>query len=132
MATEDSKLTVLLLDDDHFLLDMYTTKFLHAGFQTLACTSVADALKALREGAQPIAILFDVVMPGDDGFFFARTVVKERLLHGASLIALTNQNSDADRKQAEEIGVDAYIVKATMIPSEIVQKVQEIIAARKK
>jgi CheY-like chemotaxis protein len=123
--------TVLLLDDDHFLLDMYTTKFLHAGFGTLACTSVADALKVLREGAKPIAILFDVVMPQEDGFSFAHTVIKEHLLGSAVLIALTNQNSDTDRAQAEEIGVDEYIIKATMIPSEIVQKVQEIIAHKK-
>lgn len=112
--------TVLLVDDDHFLLDMYSMKFMQKGFSVEPAASTADALAALRGGLKPSAILFDIVMPGDDGFSFLRTVNEEHLGGDALLIALTNQSSDADRAQAEKLGVDKYVVKASMIPSEVV------------
>jgi len=112
--------TILLVDDDHFLLDMYSMKFMQKAFTVEACQSTAEALTALRGGLRPIAILFDIVMPGDDGFAFLSAVKTEKLAEGARLIALTNQSNDSDRVNAEKLGVDRYVVKASMIPSEVV------------
>lgn len=119
---------VLLVDDDKFLLDMYSLKFSQAGFAVQPCFSVHEALQALRSGLQPAVVLFDVTMPGDDGFSLLQTIKEEKLAPGARLIALTNQSDDADRKHAEELGVHRYCVKASMIPSEVVNMVKEEIA----
>ena len=124
---EDTKKgpTVLIVEDDHFLLDMYSMKFTQEGFTVEPCQSVAEALTALRAGVQPSVILFDIVMPGEDGFALLRTINSEKLAKGAHRIALTNQSSDADRKQAIDLGADQYVVKASMIPSEVVAMVKE-------
>ncbi len=123
--------TVLLLDDDHFLLDMYSMKFMQKGYTVEACQSTAEALAALRGGLKPIAILFDIVMPGEDGFSFLSTLKGEKLAEGATVIALTNQNNDGDRAQIEKLGADHYVVKASMIPSEVVDMAMEEIAKKK-
>lgn len=117
--------TILLVDDDHFLLDMYSMKFMQKGFTVEACLSTAEALAFLRGGIHPVAILFDIVMPGDDGLVFLSTVKTEKLAGGARVIALTNQSSDSDKKHAEELGADRYVVKASMIPSEVVDMTME-------
>ena len=112
--------TVLVLDDDRFLADMYSVKFMQKGYVVETYQSVQEALAALRGGLSPVAVLFDIVMPEQDGLEFLRIVKEEKLAGGGTFIALTNQSSDTDRAQAEKLGADAFIVKASMIPSEVV------------
>jgi CheY-like chemotaxis protein len=123
MTAENGK-TVLLVDDDKFLLDMYSLKFTQEGFTVASCFSVHEALEALRGGVKPDVILFDITMPGQDGFEFLKSVRDEKLATNSKLIALTNQSNDADRKHADELGAQKYVVKASMIPSEVVAMVK--------
>ena len=54
---------ILLVDDDKFLLDMYSMKFVQEGYSVQACLSGRDAIAALKAGFAPDAILFDLTMP---------------------------------------------------------------------
>jgi CheY-like chemotaxis protein len=122
---QTSQARVLIVDDDKFLLDMYSLKFSQAGYSVHPAFSVAEALHALRGGYDPAVILFDITMPGEDGFVFLQKIQEEKLAPNARLIALTNQSGEADKKHAEELGVHRYVIKASMIPSEVVQMVKE-------
>jgi CheY-like chemotaxis protein len=119
---------ILLVDDDKFLLDMYSMKFVQEGFSVQVALSVRDALDALRRGFKPDAVLFDLTMPENDGYEFLRNLGAEKLADGAVKIALTNQSSDAEKQKATELGADSFIVKATMIPSDVVHAVKEALA----
>ena len=127
----DQKGKVLLLDDDKFLADMYSMKFTQSGYEVTACLSADDALAAVRKGFDPDAVLFDLVMPVEDGFSFLQTLIGEHLAEHAVKIALTNQSDDSERTKAMQAGADRYIVKASMIPSEVVAAVGEEIAKKK-
>lgn len=126
-----SKGNILLVDDDKFLIDMYAMKFTTAGFQVHACLSVGDALDVLRGGFAADAVIFDLVMPEHDGFSFLETLTAEHLAGTAVRIALTNQGNDAEKARAQTLGVDRYIVKASMIPSEVVSAVLEEIGKKR-
>lgn len=117
----------MLVDDDKFLLDMYALKFTQAGFNVHAALSSADALKALREGFKADVILFDIIMPEGDGFFLLDTLKEEKLVPDAAKIALTNEMNEDEQKKITELGATRFIVKATMIPSEVVNSVTEVI-----
>jgi DNA-binding response OmpR family regulator len=128
----DDKPNVLLVDDDKFLLDMYAMKFTQAGFNVHASLSVKNALETLRGGYKADAVVFDLIMPQEDGFFLLDAIGKEKLVSHASLIALSNQSNEADKKKAMEFGATDFIVKASMIPSEVVSAVSaEIKKGRK-
>jgi two-component system response regulator AtoC len=127
----DSKGKVLLLDDDKFLADMYSMKFTQEGYEISAFLSVNDAVAALKKGLDPDAVVFDIVMPEHDGFSFLQILASEHLAQNAVKIALTNQSDDQERAKATQLGADRYIVKASMIPSEVVAAVGEEIAKRK-
>ncbi|MBI2611106.1 response regulator [Candidatus Kaiserbacteria bacterium] len=129
---EATKGNVLFVDDDKFLADMYGMKFTSAGYTVQTCLSVAEALAALKAGFAPDAIVFDLTMPERDGFSFLDELSQSHVAPGATLIALTNMSDPAERSKAESLGVHRYIVKASMIPSEVVQAVAEEIAKRKK
>lgn len=121
---------ILLVDDDKFLLDMYSMKFVQEGYNVQACLSGRDALSALKAGFAPDAILFDLTMPECDGFEFLQILAKENLAKKAVKMALTNQSTDAEKQKALELGADQFLVKATLIPSEVVNTVNTALSKR--
>ena len=74
MAENNKK--ILLVDDDEFLLDMYSLKFRESGFQIELARGGEEALKLLRGGLEPDVILLDIVMPVIDGFEFLKVIRK--------------------------------------------------------
>lgn len=128
----DSKGSVLLLDDDKFLLDMYSMKFTKEGFTVQACLKADEATSALEGGFHADALLFDILMPECDGFQFLQRLAEKHLASDAIRVALTNQSNDEDRARALSLGADLYLVKASLIPSEVVSTVADAIAKKKK
>jgi DNA-binding response OmpR family regulator len=121
---------ILLLDDDSFITKIYESKFAEASCSVRSAGSVDDAMRILRAGYVPDVIIFDVEMKGKDGFEFLKELREYKLAIGAHLIALTNHSGEADRKKAMELGTKEYIVKAEMIPEEVVRAVLATIAKK--
>lgn len=121
-----SKPIVVLVDDDRFLLDIYAMKFMRGGYDVRAYLSADDALTALRSGLTPSALLIDLVMPGLGGMSFLQTLHDEHIAADAPRIVLSNE-SEVDKTKAEALGVSRFIVKAMMLPDEVVAAVDEAI-----
>jgi putative two-component system response regulator len=68
MSDQPKKL--LIIDDDKFLLDIYSVKFKESGFEVSPSFGAEEALKKIREGYVPDVVLLDMVMPGLDGIGF--------------------------------------------------------------
>jgi CheY-like chemotaxis protein len=130
--SDAQKVSVLLVDDDKFLLEMYGMKFSGAGYAIQTCLSAAQALELLRGGFSPAVILFDITMPDTDGFAFLKELSDRGLAPSALRIALTNQSDETEKKKVFDLGASAYIVKATMIPSEVVNTVAKELAKKGK
>lgn len=129
--TENAKpLKILLVDDDKFLLDMYLLKFKKSGIDIQTSGSSAKALDIIREKKDYDVILLDIIMPGIDGLDLLKTIKTENLAPKSVIIMLTNQADDVQK--ANEFGVDGYIIKATTIPSEVVDKVMTIYKEKNK
>ena len=118
---------ILLVDDDEFLLDMYSLKFREAGFEVEIARGGEAALGILRQGATPDIVLLDIVMPSIDGFEFLRIADKENLKKEAKIIVLSNLGQKEDIYKGMALGAKDYIVKANSTPSEVVKKVQSIL-----
>lgn len=132
MENIDEKKTVLIVDDDDFMLDMYKIKFEEHGFNVDTNSDPVKALDKLRDGLHPIAILFDVIMPKMDGIEFIKTVKNERLAEDAVLIAVSNQLEESYIEKVKELGADDYIIKANTIPSEVLSRVEEVMRKHNK
>ncbi|MBX4210733.1 response regulator [Candidatus Parcubacteria bacterium] len=120
---ESKTYKVLLVDDDKFLVTMYANKFKTKNIEVTGANSGEDALGKLREGFVPDIILLDIIMPGMDGIEILEAMKKENLAPKAVYIMLTNQGDSPQIEKARELGVHGYIVKATTIPSQVVDEV---------
>jgi len=123
--------SVLLVDDDRFLLDMYTIKFKDGGCTVEAIPDPLAALEKLRQGLSPNIILLDIVMPSLNGFEFLETMRKENLAKDAAVVMLSNQGQQEDIDKAMKLGASGYIIKASSIPSEVLQKALSIAETKK-
>ena len=130
--TDSKKLKIFLIDDDKFLLDMYSLKFQNNGFEVNTSIGPTDALAKLRDGYVPDIMMVDVIMPVMDGIDLIAKVKEEKLAEGAIIVMLTNQGQQSDIDRAKEVGVHGYIVKASTIPSEVLAEVKGIYAANHK
>lgn len=124
---EENKKRILIVDDDEFLLDMYTVKFKEAGFEVDFATEGAAAKEKMKKHQYDV-ILLDIVMPGLDGFTLLKEVRQEKgNMKGALVIYLTNLGQREDIEKGLSLGVDDYIIKAHFTPSEVVKKVEELL-----
>ena len=117
---------IFIVDDDKFLLDMYTFKFKEKGFEVIQAFGSIDALNKLKGGIVPDVILLDIVMPGMDGIELLAIIRKENLVPNAAVIMLTNENSQEQIQKAKTFGIKGYIIKAVNTPTDIVAQVSEI------
>ena len=124
---KEAKKTVFIVDDDKFLSDMYAVKFKESGFDVDSALGSIEALEKLKEGFEPDVVLLDLVMPTMDGFEFLQKAKEEKLAENAKFIILSNLGQDSDIEKGKQLGADGYIVKASAIPSEVVQYVIDII-----
>lgn len=119
-------LSILFVDDDSFLLEMYALKFTKNGYEVKTVQGTEEALKLIRDGYEPDILLLDIVMPGMDGIELLSVLRKEELIKKTVVIMLTNQGLPDDIARAKKLNVDGYIIKATTIPSEVLSEVDKI------
>jgi CheY-like chemotaxis protein len=123
----EKKYKILIVDDDKFLLDMYAVKFKTLGHDPAVAVGAEDALNKLREGTNPEILILDIIMPSMDGLELLELIRKENLVPNATVVMLTNETDPAKIEKAKSLGVAGYIVKATSIPSEVVNEVINIV-----
>jgi CheY-like chemotaxis protein len=129
---DQTKHTILIVDDDKFLLSMYSLKFQKEGFEVLTAGDGKEALTKLQEGLIPDVLILDIVMPVMDGLELLEQIKQNKLAATSIIIILSNQGQSSDIEKAKKLGVDGYIVKATTIPSEVLAEVKKIMAAHGK
>ena len=125
-----NKQTVLIVDDDEFLLEMYALKFKEEGFTVEIAETGKDALTKI-ESVKPDVVLLDVVLPEMDGFAVLQKMRPEKKSGLPIIVLLTNLSQKDDTERGMRLGADDYVVKAHFTPSEVVEKVRKLLSARK-
>jgi len=122
----DEKKKIFIVDDDKFLREMYVAKFSSADFDVDSVGSVREAVDKFEEGYNPDILLFDIIMPLEDGWDLAKEIKEKNYIPNAKRIVLSNQGEESDKEKGKEFSVDGYIVKALNTPSEVVEEVKKI------
>lgn len=118
---------ILLVDDDAFLRDMYATKFTELKHTIDVAETAESALTKLHETKYD-AILMDMIMPGMNGIELLKAIKKDKVGGNPICVMLSNQSEKADRDAALAAGAVGYIVKAELIPSEVVAEVLKLVS----
>jgi CheY-like chemotaxis protein len=129
---EGDKRKILIVDDDAFLLDMYSFKFSQHNFEVYTASSGSQAIEKLKDGFKPDIILMDIIMPDMDGFDMLEKINKDNLSPDSTKIVLSNKSQQSDIERGNNLGVSGYIVKANSTPLEVINQVVEILSKKVK
>ena len=100
---------ILLVDDDPLLLDYLKTVLDHAGYDTVAAESAAEALQRVAEREADIALaLLDISMPGMSGLDLARRLKDHT---SVAFMFLSSVDDAETARQAASHGAVGFVVK---------------------
>lgn len=118
------KNSVLLIEDDAFIKQMYCTKIEELGVNVCTASNEDEVKESLAKNIVDL-ILLDLVLPNTSGFDILQGFKKNNKLKDIPVIVLSNLSSQADINQAFELGVVDYIVKSNYTPAEVMRTIQK-------
>lgn len=116
--------TVLLVEDEKILAEMYKDKFESEGIKIILAFSTEEALEALQK-ERPDLILLDILLPRQNGIAFLQKFQTMKNQKDVPVIAFSNYDDPRTKKEALELGAKEYIIKTNYTPREIVEKVKK-------
>lgn len=100
---------VLVVEDDQELNRTVCAYLNQNGYQALGCLNANEAYDAMYGGTLFDLIISDIMMPGVDGFAFARTV--RELNQEIPILFMTARDDFASKQRGFQAGIDDYMVK---------------------
>ena len=99
---------ILVVEDDRDLNRTVCAFLNNSGYRATGCLGASDAYDAMYERVFDL-IISDIMMPGIDGFEFAKTV--RSLNENIPILFMTARDDFASKQRGFRIGVDDYMVK---------------------
>jgi DNA-binding response OmpR family regulator len=112
--------SVLIIEDEHFISELYTRSLNKAGYQV---TVIADGAQALNEAEtnKYDIILLDLMVPNVTGIEILRALRDPARVPPikAKIVITTNLEQREDVREDIQKQADGYVVKADLTPHEL-------------
>lgn len=123
------KKTILLVEDEPQIIDVYQTALRGAGFEVESIVMGGDAIekvKKIKSGRlkKPDLILLDLVLPDINGLEVLKEIRGYPETKDLSVIVLTNYGDGDLEKNGYDLGAEQYLVKAQYTPTQLVALIE--------
>jgi CheY-like chemotaxis protein len=123
MEQEPEKKSVLIVEDDKSIRELYALALMNEKIEVLTAEDGAEGV-AMALKHKPAAILFDINMPVMDGHKAAEKIRQDSWGKEVPIIFLTNHSDAANVAHAHMLNPEDYIVKANIPVKEVINKVR--------
>lgn len=114
---------ILLVEDEDFIRELYVRQLTKAGFLVKEAVDGQSGLDALKK-EQFDLLLLDIMLPGINGLQLLREFKTQNPNSKMITILLTNLGQEAVIKEGFELGAQAYLIKASYTPDQVVNEVK--------
>ena len=114
---------ILLVEDEDFIRDLYVRQLSKAGFQVKSAIDGQIGLDMLKNETFDL-LLLDIMLPGINGLQLLREFKTQNPNSQMITILLTNLGQEAVIKEGFELGAQAYLIKASYTPDQVVNEVK--------
>jgi two-component system, OmpR family, response regulator len=118
----DAQPHILVVDDDPEILSLLSDYLESQGFRVTPVTNAGAAREAVA-GDEPDLIVLDLMLPGESGLDFCRSLRKQVQ---TPVIMLTALGETVDRIVGLELGADDYLAKP-FDPRELVSRIRAVL-----
>ncbi|MCC7303801.1 response regulator [bacterium] len=125
LTAKNPGITVLIIDDNQDLAEMYQLKLSIEGFHVeIANDGEQGLLRAVE--VKPAIILIDLLMPNMNGFEVLKALKNNPKIE-TKIIVLSNLGQYENIRVAKSLGATEYMVKSNSNPTKVVNKIKEIL-----
>ncbi|OGE33697.1 hypothetical protein A3C59_01030 [Candidatus Daviesbacteria bacterium RIFCSPHIGHO2_02_FULL_36_13] len=118
---------ILLVEDEDFIRELYVRQLTKEGFQVQSAPDGQTGLNLLAQGQYDL-LLLDIMLPGMNGLQLLREFKTKNPASPMITILLTNLGQEAVIKEGFELGAQAYLIKASYTPDQVVTEVKNALA----
>jgi DNA-binding response OmpR family regulator len=119
---------ILFVEDDDALASVYLVRLQAEGFEVQRVANGEDALAAAIS-FKPNLVLLDVMMPKVTGFDVLDILRNTPETANLKIIMLTALSQESDKKRAEDLGVDEYLVKSQVVIGDVIERIKRYLGA---
>ncbi|MBE9009028.1 response regulator [Pseudanabaenaceae cyanobacterium LEGE 13415] len=117
---------VLVIDDTLTDSEIIAGTLRRSGFDTISVSSSEDA-KTRLENLKPDAIVLDIVLPGESGFEFCRSLKADPETSNIPIVMCSTKDGEIDRFWGLKQGASSYITKP-INPEELIRTVRLLVS----
>lgn len=119
---------ILIAEDDESTRELLKYIISSAGFDVSTAADGQLALNAILN-APPDLVVLDIMLPEVHGYAVCHQVKSNDALKQIKVLMLSAKSFPADRRQAQEVGADAFLSKPVN-PGELIEKIKSLLAAK--
>ena len=117
---------ILIVDDDEMVLMAVNELLGQEGYEVHTISSGAGALEQLDQDGYDL-LLFDIIMPGMDGFELCKRIRKKERYRETPIVFLTAKSRDEDRAHRLDAGANLFLSKP-ISPDKLLEIIADTIA----
>ncbi len=118
---------ILIAEDETILRDAYVMILQHGGYEVVEAVDGRDTLDKIEQ-EKPDLVILDMLMPGMTGIEVLQSDRLKAVRDELKIIAFTNLSDPSTLNAIQGLGVDRYLLKASIQPHMLVSNVQEVLA----
>lgn len=118
---------ILLIEDEDPIRDLYLRQLNQAGFKVKVCKDGTEGLKALKEESFDL-LLLDIMLPGMNGLQVLREFRAQSPNSPMKVVMISNLGQEAVIKEGFDLGAQAYLIKLSYTPDQVVNEVKNVLA----
>lgn len=119
---------ILLVEDEDFIRELYARQLIKAGFSVKSAIDGQSGLDMLKN-EQFDLLLLDIMLPGMNGLQLLREFKTQYPNSPMITVLLTNLGQEAVIKEGFELGAQAYLIKASYTPDQVVNEVKNALSS---
>lgn len=117
--------TILLVDDDMVLSEMYAERLRGAGYQVIVAHD-GEAGLAEATAKLPNLVLLDIMMPKMNGLDTLKALKADPRTADIPVVLLTALIQELDKVKGITSGAQEYLVKSEVMPGELIERIARI------
>ena len=123
---EKKRATIFILEDEPLHVSMYRDKLTRAGFTVLTAGDEAETHKVLADHTPDLMVL-DIYLPGKWGTDILEELRADSRFAKIPVVFLTNLESPQIRERAMKLGAREFLIKTSVTPQQVVEKLEKVL-----
>ena len=122
----DNRKTILMIEDDSFLRNLYRDKIEKEGFGFIEAANGLEGMNKIKNEG-PDLVLLDILLPMKSGFDVLEEMNDNGLISEIPVIILSNLKQGGDIEEGRRLGAADYFIKSETNFTELLERINSFI-----